>query len=392
MDAFGKFVKFERAVIESRGQAEAVLHQRFLPCPVAPVHRAHLRQRRVALVHKEQEILGEIVQQRKRRAPRRAVGDDAGIVLDPTAIAQLLHHLDVVVRALADALGFDELVVLFKIFHPLVAFGADALDGGGKLLLCRHIVARGIDRRVVQDAGRGTGDDVDLADAVHLVAEKLDADSPVVRVSREDLHRVAPDAEHIALEGEVVSLVADVDELAQQLVKAARLAGAQGDDHVGVVDRVAQAVDAGDRGDHDHVAPLKEAGGRTVAQALDLIVDGGVLLNEGVGVRDVGLWLVVVVIAHEVLHRVLREKLLELAAQLRGKGLVVRQHQRRAVEARDDVGHRKGLAGAGHAQQDLLVQTVFDPRDQIVYGFRLIARGLEVGNKLECVHGGLPSK
>jgi hypothetical protein len=50
-----------------------------------------------------------------------------------------------------------------------------------------------------------------------------------------------------------------------------------------------------------------------VAHPVDLLVDLGFLLDEGVGARDVGLGLVVVVVGDEILHRVLGEEALELA-------------------------------------------------------------------------------
>ena len=52
----------------------------------------------------------------------------------------------------------------------------------------------------------------------------------------------------------------------------------------------------------------------------------------GVGRGDVGLGLVVVVVADEVLHRVLREELLELAVELGRQGLVGGDDQGRAVQ------------------------------------------------------------
>ena len=259
VDPVAEFFKFQRPVVKGGGQAEAVIHQRFLPGPVAPVHGPDLGQRHMALVHEEQKILGKIVQQRHGRAARRPVGNDPGVVLDPGAVAQLLHHLDIVVRALLDPLGLDELVVCFKIFYPVVALCPDPADGGGHFLLGGHIVAGGIDGGVVQVADRRTGDYVDLADPVDLVAEKLHPDGLVVCVGRENLHRVAPDAEHVAFKGQVVSLVADLHKLAQKLVKVPGLAGPERDDHVGVVNGVAQAIDAGDGGHHDHIPPLKQA-------------------------------------------------------------------------------------------------------------------------------------
>ena len=58
--------------------------------------------------------------------------------------------------------------------------------------------------------------------------------------------------------------------------------------------------------DHDHVAPGQQRLGRRVPEPLDLLVDRGVLLDVGVGLRDVRLGLVVVVVGDEVLDRVVR--------------------------------------------------------------------------------------
>ena len=66
-------------------------------------------------------------------------------------------------------------------------------------------------------------------------------------------------------------------------------------------------------------------------QALNLVVDGGVLLNVGVSLGDVGLRLIVVVIRDKLLHSIVRKKLPEFAAQLGGQGFVVSQDQGRAV-------------------------------------------------------------
>ena len=56
-----------------------------------------------------------------------------------------------------------------------------------------------------------------------------------------------------------------------------------------------------------------------------------ILLDIGVGARDIGFRLVVIVIADEILDRVLREELLELAVELRRQRLVGRQDQGRAL-------------------------------------------------------------
>ena len=79
-----------------------------------------------------------------------------------------------------------------------------------------------------------------------------------------------------------------------------------------------------------------------VAQPVDLVVDRRVLLDVGVARRHVGLGLVVVVVADEVLDPVVGEELAELVGQLGGQRLVGRDHQRRALHLLD--GPRDGGA------------------------------------------------
>ena len=114
-----------------------------------------------------------------------------------------------------------------------------------------------------------------------------------------------------------------------------------------------------------------------MTQLFDLVIDGAVLLDVGIGGGDVGFRLVVVVVADKVLHRVFREKLLELAAQLGRQRFVVGQHQGGAVQPLDDIGHGKGFAAAGHALQRLHPVAGLDALYQGVNGLRLVAGGLK---------------
>ena len=86
-----------------------------------------------------------------------------------------------------------------------------------------------------------------------------------------------------------------------------------------------------------------------MAHFIDLVVDGRVFFDVGVGRGDIRLRLVVIVVGDEVFDRIVREHLLELGAELSREGLVVRQNERRTVRLGDDVRHREGLAGARDA-------------------------------------------
>ena len=212
MDALLKFVEFERAVVKRAGQAEAVLDKALFSGAVAVVHRAHLRQRDVRFIHKEQEILGEVVDERQRRRADGPPADDAGVVLDARAVAQLAQHLDIVARALADALGLDGLALSQKLCLALVELLVDLDDGALELVLRCDIVRRGVDGDVLERARHLTVDGVEFADPVDLVAEEFDAHGLVAVVRRVELHRVAAHAEAVALKGDVVALVANFDE------------------------------------------------------------------------------------------------------------------------------------------------------------------------------------
>ena len=123
-------------------------------------------------------------------------------------------------------------------------------------------------------------------------------------------------------------------------------------------------------------------------EPLDLLVHRAVFLDVRVGLRDVGLGLVVVVIADEVLDRVVGEELPELVGQLRGERLVRCHDQCRSLDALDHMSDREGLPGPGGAQQRDVRLPGLDGRGQLVDGQRLVAGGLEVGNDAERGHGG----
>ena len=123
------------------------------------------------------------------------------------------------------------------------------------------------------------------------------------------LKRVATHTKLGATEGGVVALVLQVNEVAQDGIAAILARLAHLEHGSAVVDRCTEAVDAGDRRHDDRVATLKERLGSGVAQLINLIVSAGVLLDVGVGARQVGLRLVVVKVGDEVFDGVLGEEL-----------------------------------------------------------------------------------
>jgi len=84
----------------------------------------------------------------------------------------------------------------------------------------------------------------------------------------------------------------------------------------------AQTVDAGDRGDDNHVSSRKKGAGGPMAQSIDIIVDRGIFLYIRVSPGNISLWLIIIVIAHEIFHCIFRKQLPELVTELRSQGLI----------------------------------------------------------------------
>ena len=219
-----------------------------------------------------------------------------------------------------------------------------------------------------------------------LVAEQLDADR-VLLVHRDDLDGVAADPEVAAGEVDVVAVVLHRDELADEGVAVVALPHLQGHHRAHVLLRRAEAVDARHGRDDDHVATAQERVGGRVPEALDLGVDRGVLLDEGVGLRDVRLGLVVVVVRDEVLDRVVGHQIAELVRELRGERLVVGQHEGGSLHLLDEPGRGRRLAGSGRTQQHDVGLAGIDAARQLGDRLRLVTRGNVLADDLERPHG-----
>ncbi len=205
-----------------------------------------------------------------------------------------------------------------------------------QLLLRRDVVRGGVDVQLLALGEDLAGQRVQLGHALDLIAEELDARDEVV-IGRLQLEGVATDAELGPREGLVVARVLQVHQLAQHAVAPIASADSQPQDGGSVVDRRTQAVDAGHAGHDDHVRALEQRPRGSVAQLVDLVVAAGVLLDVGVAAGQVRLRLVVVEVADEVLDRVVREEIAELAVELRRERLVVGQHEGGLVDLLDDL-------------------------------------------------------
>ena len=331
------------------------------------------------LVDHGEKVLREKVEQRERLRSRRASAQVPRVVFDAAAKSHLLHHFEIVFRALLDALRLDQLPARLELGDPLFHFLADRAERAPQLVGGRDELFRRVKRHDRKLLVRAPGERIEPRDAVDLVAEKLHPDRLLIDVRRMNLDDIAAHAEPSALKRHVVPLVEHVHEFPEHRLARNLRARFQREQHVHVILRRPQAVDARHARDDDHVAPREERTGRREPQPLDLLVDGRVLLDVGVRAGDVRLGLVVIEVADEVFDRVVGEELLELGVELRGERFVVRDHKRRAVEIADDVCHRERLSRAGDAEQRLVAVAGGERFCQLRNRLRLVALGLVLG-------------
>ena len=211
------------------------------------------------LVDHQQEVLGEVVQQGRRRRTGLAAVDMAGIVLDTGAEADLTHHLDVVVGTHPQPLRLQQLALPFEFGQPLGQLLLDGRDGRRHPLGAGDVVGGREDPQRVHLADHIAGQRMQVVERLDLVTEVLDANGQFL-IGRDDLDGVAADPKRAAGERHVVTAVLDVDEQSEQCV--ARHLGTDLQLHrpVQVGLRRSEAVDTRHRRHYDDIAPGQQIG------------------------------------------------------------------------------------------------------------------------------------
>ena len=381
-DTLQELLPLQRAVIHRRRQTETVLHQGALTGHIALIHGTNLRDRHVRLVNNQQEIIREIIQQTVRGATGGTTVNVARVVLNAVAEAHLLHHFQVVGGAHAQTLRLQQFALGFE---GLQALAQLILNGGDSLrhtLRASNIVACGEDVHLLFLANHLAGQRVQGVNRLNLITEELNADR-VLLVHGDDFDGIAAHTERAAVKVHIVTRVLHRHELAQQLVAVNLLTATQSHHLLNVLFGRAQAVNAGHGRNHHHVTASQQGVRRRVAQTLHLLIDGGVLLNERIGLRHVRLRLVVVVVGDEILHRVIRQQLAQLIRQLRRQSLILHEHQGRTLHRLNQPGCGRGLTGTGSAHQHNVLLTVLHTLGELGDSLRLVTGRLEGANDLK---------
>jgi hypothetical protein len=230
------------------------------------------------------------------------------------------------------------------------------------------------------------GETVDFLDGFDLVERHLEPDHRIA-CGREDFDRIAQCVVHALLEIEPGTAVLDVSESAQKLVAFDLLSAFDFDRECFVIFDVTETVDARDRRDDEHITACEQVERRGVAELFDFLVDRRVFFDVRIGRRQIRLGLVVVVVGNEIRNGVLREKTLELAAQLRSQSFVVSEHEGWALHFVNDVRHRERFAGTRRTEERLVLFSGAEARDKLFDRTRLIACRLEWRREFELPGG-----
>ena len=376
IDLLLKFLEFQRAVIQRRGQTEAVIDEDFLAGAVTAVHPADLRDRHMAFVDEKEKVIGEEVHERIGRFALFPPGQMAGIVFDPGAVPHFFHHFQVEAGTLFQPLGFQQFIFRPQHGQSFFQFFFDIGNGGFHPFLVGHIVGRREDHHMAHIVKDLTGDDIGLHDAFDLIAEHFHANDLLRGGGGVNFEYIAANAEFRTVQIHIVAGILNGDQLFHDFFSRDLLPFPKAHGHGAVIFGIPQTVNGGNAGHDDHITAFKKRRRCRVAKPLDLVVNGRVFFDIGIASGYIGLGLIIIVKADEIFHGVIGEEFFEFTAELRRQCFIMDHHQRGAVHLRDDIGHGEGLTAAGHAEEDLIAFPLIKAAQKGIDSFRLTAARL----------------
>lgn len=108
-------------------------------------------------------------------------------------------------------------------------------------------------------------------------------------------------------------------------------------------------------------------------EAVYLLIDSCLFFYIGSGFYDICLWLVVVIVAHEVVDGVLWKKFLEFLGKLGGKRFIMSKYESWSLKLLDNICHGKSLSGSSHTEECLKIISRLDRINELFYGFALVS-------------------
>ena len=170
---------------------------------------------------------------------------------------------------------------------------------------------RGVDIYLVAMSQHLASQRTDLHNTLNLVPPELDSEGRLL-IGRLNLQSVPSNTKSASGEIMIVSFVLHLYQTADKPVSLTVFALLNSKGKAAIFLRFAQAIDAGNRGNNDHISTCEESPGSGVPQFLNFLIYVGLFLNIEVGAGDVSLRLIIVVVTYEILHGIVGKELLEL--------------------------------------------------------------------------------
>src|SRR5438309_4495728 len=127
-------------------------------------------------------------------------------------VAQFLEHLDVIERALMQALGFEQLAAGDELRLPLIELFLDRPYGALERILRHDVMRLGIDRQPLVGFENFAEQRVNRRDGFNLIAPEFNANRALL-IDRINLDDIAARSKGAAREFDVVALVLNLYEL-----------------------------------------------------------------------------------------------------------------------------------------------------------------------------------
>ena len=277
-----KLLKIQRPVVQRRRKPEAVLHQRVLSGTVPREHAADLRDRHMGLIHDDQEIIREEIQQRHGRLSRRGSVQMPGIVFNAGTEARLPQHLNVKIRPLRNPLSLQQLVLALEIPDSLLQLLFYIFTGNVDFILRNHIMRRRENGHMLQRGNEPSAQRIHLGDPIDFVPEEFHPDQIVAALCRIDLQNVPAHPEAASSQVHIVPVILKINQLPDYRIPVLRHSRPERHDLILILVRAAQTVDTGHAGNHHNVPPLCQGRRSRQAELVDLVIDGRVLRNIGI--------------------------------------------------------------------------------------------------------------
>ena len=153
----------------------------------------------------------------------------------------------------------------------------------------------GPNRDSVEFAHDLTGDLVDLGDEFNLVTEELESQR-MLGIGRVDIHHIASHAKRAACKVIIVAIVLNVDKRMNEFITLKRHLFIHVRSQPRIIFGRPYAIYARDRRHDDHITTRKQGCRRLMPKHLDLLVDGGILLDIRITRRNIRLRLIVIVV------------------------------------------------------------------------------------------------